>query len=147
MSSHQVIACFVFYSNEQIVFQGTFQVSESRNTVTFPSTDGCEFIFSHSYGGATCDIRVSRHSNGSITDSCQLTIPINRTKIKWKQINLGTQYEVFYRCAFENGESKSMTKQRRKSQAKKAARGSSQICIPIYYTGEASGNENHPDVA
>lgn len=129
------------------MFQGTFQVSESLNWVSFASTDGCEFSFAHSFEGKECEVEVSCSNDDSIVAVQQLAIPINRTKIKWKQTNLGTQYEVYYRCHFEKLDSEKMTKQQKKQRGKAATRGSSQTNISIYYTGETSSNGDDPGIA
>jgi len=129
MSDIQVIACFVIYSEERIVHQGTFQVSESPNSLFYPSTDGCEFSFTHSYEGHECRVELTCSNNGSTVAVCQLAIPINRTKLKWKKTKLGMQYKVYYRCGFEDWNSRKMIKQRNKRRVKAATRGSSQASI------------------
>ncbi len=114
MSIHQVIAHFVIYSHGQIVYQGSFQVSESLNSVSFSATDGCGFSCSHSYKGTECVIDLSCTENGELIESCRLIVPINRTKRRWKQSTLGEQYEIHYRCESENWESAKLTKQKNK---------------------------------
>ena len=142
MSDIQVIASFVIYSEERIVHQGGFQVSESPNSVFYPSTDGCEFAFTHSYEGKECKVELTCSNNGSTVAVCQLVIPINRTKLKWKKTKLGMQYEVHYRCALEDWSSKKMIKQLNRQRYKAATRSNSQASISIYSEGDSSSNGN-----
>ena len=118
MSEIQVVACFVIYSEDRIVHQGGFQVLESPNSLFYPSKDGCEFTFTHSYEGKVCVVELTSSNNGSTVAVCELAIPINRTKIKWKKTRLGMHYDVYYRCGSQNLNSRKMTKQLNRQRAK-----------------------------
>jgi len=134
MSEIEVLACFVIYSEERIVYQGTFQVSESPNSLFYPSPhslfypskDGNEFAFTYSYEGKECNVELTCSNYGSTVAVCQLVIPINRTKRKWKKMELGVQYKVFYRCVFQDSNSKEMIKSRNKQRGRAATRGNRQ---------------------
>lgn len=142
MGDIQVIACFVIYCEERIVHQRTLQVSESPNSVLYPSTDGSEFAFIHSYQGNECKVELSCSNNGSTVATCQLTMPVNRTKLKWKNTKLGKPYEVYYRCAFEDWNSKKMIKQLNKQRGMAITRGNNQACGSIYSEGDSSSDGN-----
>ena len=100
--NHQVVASFVIYSDEQIVVQGSFQVLATQSSITFASTDGKSFLFKHHYEDATCLIDVSYIESKTNSPSCNLKIPINRTKIKWKETDLGESYRLYYRSQYES---------------------------------------------
>ena len=141
MNGHHVIACFVIYSNEQIVFQGDFEVKESHGLTSFPSTDGCQFHFSHSYQGTVCKIGISRSNNGNVSDTLQLSIPINRTKLKWKRAMIGQHYEVSYRCALEIWGGEILTKQERKHR-RDVATGRIRTVSGLVFTDRDSNSDN-----
>jgi len=143
MSDIQVIASFVIYSEERIVHRVGFQVSESPNSQFYPSSDGCEFSFTHSYDGKVCKVDLTCSNNGSTVAVCQLVIPINRTKRKWKKTKLGMQYEVYYRCGFEDWNSRKMIKQRNKQRGNAATRGNRQDTSTInFFEVDSSSNGN-----
>lgn len=120
MSNIQIIASFVIYAGDQIVLQRGFQVSESPDSMSCLSKDGREFTFIHSYKGNECKVELSCSENDTIIADCRLAIPINRTKMKWKHTTLGMQYDVYYRCSFEDWDSKKMIKQLNKQRGRAA---------------------------
>ncbi|MBO6558870.1 MAG: hypothetical protein JJ957_20635 [Pseudomonadales bacterium] len=135
MSDPQVIACFVIYRGESIEYQGTFQVLTTEKEMAVAASDGSQFKFRHSYTKAKANIEVSTSKNGSSID---LAVPINRSKVKWKQCQL-EDYDVRYRCVFENiRESKELKKLRRKAAV---ARSTRQTDTPtIFYVGSNGGD-------
>lgn len=147
MSAIQVIACFVIYSEERIVHQGTFEVYESTNTLNCPSTGGCDFTFTHSYEGKVCKVELTCHNNSSTVAVSQLVIPINRTKRKWKKTTLGMQSEVYYRCASESINSKYMTKLTNKHKGRAATRGNSQTSTINLFKVDSRSSGSGPSSA
>ena len=129
----QVVTCFVLYENDKIVSQGSFQVLETTNTSVFASTDGREFVFSHLYEGAMCALEVRYLTNLGTECTHQLDIPVNRTKRKWKQTNLGETYEMYYRSQFETA---SAVREMTKKQKKLRYRGTRTI-VQIYKSDES----------
>ena len=136
MSNPQAIACFVIYSGEEIAYQGTFQVSEETNRSSYPSRDDGVFDFLHRYEGTQCEVKLTYSKGGSVQAQLELEIPINRTKIKWKQSKLGANYDVRYRCVFQPGEnSKESRKMRRRSAIARIGREPGGT---IYYIGDVN---------
>lgn len=119
----QVIACLVIYSGSDIVSQGSFQVFEVLNTNTWQLGDGGEFKFTHSCRGMRCDLEVSYSKRGSVLAECNLTVPLNRSKIKWKRCNLNGRYIIHYRCQLEDWDSGKLRKERNKIRRNAEIRG------------------------
>lgn len=136
MCASQVIACFVIYSNDEITYQGTFQVLETMGFQSVQSSDGGEFQFNHCYKGARCDIELAYAKSGLTLSKCNLAIPINRTKIKWKHVDLGEQHRVHYRCALEDLDSRKTQRKMQQSRGKATLRGNTQVGGAIDYIGQ-----------
>lgn len=98
-----VVACFVLYEQDRIVLQCSFQVEEDLSTNSFRASDGAEFVFNHSYDKSTCYVEVTGTSNDAASKSLHLEFPINRTKIKWRQIDFADTFVLYYRSQFEPG--------------------------------------------
>lgn len=118
----QAVACVVIYSGSSIVGQGSFQVFETMNTNTLQSTDGGEFTFTHSCRDMVCDLEASYALKGSVVAKCNLTVPINRSKIKWKRCKLNGRHIIHYRCQLEDWSSSKLRKERNKIRRKDATR-------------------------
>ncbi len=101
MTKHQVVACFVIYSEEDIAFQGTFQVTENTSLYSSKLTDNSAFNFHLDYEGTQCFIILTYFEGASVKAQLNIETPINRTKVKWKQAELGGLYSVHYRCSME----------------------------------------------
>ena len=81
---------------------------------SFSSRDGGEFLFSHSYdGGTQCGIELVYLRDGSPIIETEFVMSINRTKLKWKQTDLGV-YKVRYRCIQNTWHSENPTKRQKK---------------------------------
>lgn len=96
-----IVTNFLIYQGEDIVCQFGFQVLEVEKLNIFPSTHGGEFEVAHSYLGSVCNVDLSYRKDGKIAHSFKLEIPINRTKIKWKEEKFGEQFRVFYRSGIQ----------------------------------------------
>ena len=101
MSAHPVITVFAIYEGDEILSQGGFDVAEEPRSYEFPSRDGCIFCIESSYSGKSCSLNVRCLENESETCSCDILVPINRTKTEWKETNLGDKYRLYYRSRFE----------------------------------------------
>jgi len=132
----QAIACLVIYSGSDIVSQGSFQVFEALNTNTWPSTDGGEFKFTHSCRDMLCDLEVSYSKRGSVLATCNLAVPVNRSKIKWKRCGLNGRYTIHYRCQLEDWDRGKLRKERNKLRSKAAMRRSSTANAVICRAGD-----------
>ncbi len=110
MSAPVVIACFVIQQGDNIFFQGSFQVLETREVLTAPSTNGGLFQFRYSYSGETACIEVIYVHELVGEKSVGLSVPVNRSKVKWKKADLDG-FEIYYRCAFES------TREKRRSES------------------------------
>jgi hypothetical protein len=119
----QAVACVVIYSGSSIVSQGSFQVFEALNMNTLQSTDGGEFTFTHSCRDMLCDLEASYSQRGSVVAKCNLAVPINRSKIKWKRCKLNGRYTIHYRCQLEDWNSGKLRKERNKLRRKAVTRG------------------------
>jgi hypothetical protein len=97
----RVITSFVVYSGEEIVAQGSFQVHAEQGSNTFASSDGTSFRFEHSCEDSVCFVDVFSVRQAAVQHSYSLEIPINRPKIKWKNLELGVSYRLYYRSAFD----------------------------------------------
>lgn len=135
MNSSQVIACFVVYANDKIVYQGSFPVSELRGNSSYSSIDGSVFEFSHAYKDMQCNVELTCVKDGLVIERLQLSIPINRTKVKWKQSNLGDGYRVYYRCQLEDWNDARAIKERRKLKRRSISRKNSATGGIIFHIG------------
>lgn len=140
MSDAQVVACFVIYSGDNIAYQGTFQVSEETTLFSYPLRGDGVFNFLHWYEGTQCRIELTYSKGETVQAQLDLEVPINRTKIKWKQAKFGEKYDVHYRCVFGlEGNSKELRKiQRRAAIASKGRHPDA----TIYYIGDANPDED-----
>jgi hypothetical protein len=136
-----VIANFVIYAADRIVVQGSFQVSESINTVSFLTGDGIDVTFAHSFEGAECSLEVFCSNNGENIAARQLTVPINHTKLRWKQANLGSMYVVYYRCSLEDWSSGKLLKKMNKMRGKDAMKRNARSGHAIIHAGPSEGDE------
>ncbi len=91
-----IVTNFVIYQGEYIVCQCGFQVLEVEKLNVFPSTDGGEFAVAHSYQGSVCSVDLSYRKGGKLIHSLKLEMPINKTKIKWKEAKFGEEFRLFY---------------------------------------------------
>ena len=96
-----IVTNFVIYEGEDIICQCGFQVLESGNFNVFPSTRGGEFAVASSYHGTICSVDLSYSKGGELVHSLKLEIPINKTKIKWKEISFGKEFKLFYRSGIQ----------------------------------------------
>lgn len=96
-----VITNCLIYSGDRVVAEGSFQVLENVQSTVLRSSDGTTFHFRHFYTGSVCYVDISGERDGATAFSCALEIPINRSKIKWKNTRLGDRYLLQYRSSLE----------------------------------------------
>lgn len=72
-----------------------------ENFNVFPSSDGGEFAVAHSYLGSVCSVDLSYSKGSKLMHSIKLEIPINKTKIKWKEEKFGENFRLFYRSGIQ----------------------------------------------
>ena len=94
--SFQVITAFILRHEKDYVAQGSFDVADQRRTTRFPTQDGFVLRFDHNYEGQTCFLNASITHNETVLTKIVLEFPINRSKLKWKEANLGS-YHLYYR--------------------------------------------------
>ncbi len=99
MKEPQIVTSFVLYEGEKILCQCDFQSFETHTTNTFLSTEGDNLKVTHFYNDLSCTVAVQYLRKDLEICSLDLDIPINRTKIKWKQRKFGERYNLFYRTA------------------------------------------------
>ncbi len=101
MVAKQRIFCFQLHAEKENLLGGSFQVLEELNSTKFYASNGNILIFTHSYSGAVCSVDVLYQRTDTVLIALSLEVPINRSKIKWKQMNIGKNYQLFYRAGME----------------------------------------------
>lgn len=129
-----VVACVMIFCGDSIEYQGAFQVFTSQEEQAVTVSDGSVVHFRHSYSKSKAHIEMSTSRDNSSVD---LVVPINRSKVKWKQCQLGG-FDVRYRCVFENIRELKETKKLRR-RAAIASSTQTPDGLTVFYTGSSEG--------
>lgn len=137
MSESTIIAFFQICRDEEIAYQGSFQVLDDQDVLITPSSGGVQFEFRYRRDGSKVFVDVSCRREEAEESSIELKIPINRSKVKWKSASFG-EFVVRYRCIYENiRESKALKKLKRRAARAEGPRDETEP--NIYFSGKTGG--------
>lgn len=98
---NQIVTCFQLSHGESNLVGGSFQVTEELKSNRFYSNEGGVLLFSHCYRNNVCSLDVRYERAGSCVATQAIEIPINRTKIKWRKVDMESDYQLYYRSGAE----------------------------------------------
>lgn len=103
MREGEVIFCYLlFQGNSGPVLQGTFDTRHRPFPIAFgPGIHGHDLTFDVSTDGTLCRARAQfRRPDGEVV-TLDVELPVNRTKVKWREFDIDADYNLLLRAALE----------------------------------------------
>ena len=102
MREGEVIISYLFYHCERPVLQGGFDTK--HRTFPFemtPGRDGHTLTFDIKTDGTSCQMRAHWGLPNGICGTLVIEIPVNRTKVKWREFAIDNEHRLFVRAALQ----------------------------------------------